>query len=151
MLPKKFFVVAGRGESDTSRLNSFDKALVEADIAQCNLVPVSSILPSGATEVKPRKIPAGSITFCVLARKDGVQGGKISAGVEWAFCKGSYGMVAEEDSSKNQAQVKEDLRDKMAEMAEARKLKITKSDSKTISIEKIRKKYGTVVVALVYV
>ena len=52
-LPKKFFITVGSAVSHVSPLNAFDAALVKAGIAQCNLVPVSSIIPPDAEKVKP--------------------------------------------------------------------------------------------------
>ena len=51
-LPKYFFVTGGTALSPVSTLNAFDEALMKAGIAQCNLVPVSSILPADAVEVE---------------------------------------------------------------------------------------------------
>jgi len=71
MLPKEFFITSGKAVSPVSELNAFDQALKKAGIDQCNLVPVSSILPPGCKERKWKKIPAGTITFGVIARKEG--------------------------------------------------------------------------------
>jgi len=45
MIPKEFFVTSAKATSPVSELNAFDLALKNAGIAQCNIVPVSSILP----------------------------------------------------------------------------------------------------------
>ena len=71
MIPKEFFVTSGRATSPVSGLNAFDLALKNAGIAQCNLVPVSSILPPECKERKWRKLPAGAITHAVVARMGG--------------------------------------------------------------------------------
>ena len=153
MLLKKFFVVAGKGESSTSPLNAFDKALSEAGIDHCNLVPVSSILPEGAKPVGYKKIKPGSITFCVLARKDGVKGESISAGLGWATCEGvgqKYGIVAEDEGRTSGRQTQKNLDDKVREMACARKIRIINTQTKILSLNRINQKYGSVIVALVY-
>lgn len=157
MLFKKFFVVSGKGISKTSTLNAFDLALVEARIDQCNLVPVSSILPPNATPVDYARIPAGSITFCVLARTDGMQGNSIGAGLAWAMCEGReikerFGIVAEEHvKHANEEKIKKTLHDKLTEMASARNMEIIEHKTETVTINKIPKKHkGTVIAALIY-
>ena len=47
LMPRKFFVTSGTALSDISEMNAFDQALVEAGIAEANLVPVSSIFLQG--------------------------------------------------------------------------------------------------------
>jgi arginine decarboxylase len=96
MIPKEFFVTSAKAISPVSQLNAFDLALKNAGISQCNIVPVSSILPPGCKERKWRKIPAGSITFVVAARMDGEEGSNIGAGIAWTWEKsGEFGIVAE--------------------------------------------------------
>jgi arginine decarboxylase len=156
MLFKNFFVVSGRGVSKTSSLMAFDKALAEAGISQCNLVSVSSILPSGAKAVKPVEIKPGSITFTVLARADGVQGEEVTAGVAWACCKcrgkETYGIVAEDHGNKSKGECERDLKVKIQEMAEVRKMTIIKYDSKIVTIKEVpENSFGCAVAALIYV
>jgi len=79
-LPKKFFITSGVATSSVSPLNAFDGALAQAKIDQCNLVNVSSILPADAIMVDYEEIPAGTITFAVMARMDGDPGETIGAG-----------------------------------------------------------------------
>jgi arginine decarboxylase len=146
---KHYFVVAGGGESDTSKLNAFDRALIDAGIAQCNLVPVSSILPEGAVKVEPLEIPAGSITHCVMARQDGVKGETVSAGIGWAQLD-KYGIVAEDKGNTNGETTEHNLRGKIMEMSSARRMKPRDIRYKTAT-QTIKKQYGTVVAALIYV
>jgi len=82
LLPKKYFVVSGKGLSKVSSLNAYDRALLDAGIGNYNLVPVSSIIPPGAEEIEPVELPPGSIVFVVMAKAEG-EGGTISAGVAW--------------------------------------------------------------------
>ncbi len=58
--PRKFTVMAGSAEGPT-RLNAFDNALLKAGIGNLNLLRVSSILPPGAEETEPFKVPPGSL------------------------------------------------------------------------------------------
>ena len=96
MIPKEFFVTSGEAFSSISQLNAFDHALKNARIEQCNLVPVSSILPPACKEREWKKILAGSITNTVIARMDGKGETMIAAGIAWAWEKNMrYGLVAE--------------------------------------------------------
>ncbi len=73
MVPSKVFLTNGVGRHK-EKLASFELALRDAGIAQCNLVSVSSILPPYCKIVSRKKglqmISPGSITFAVLARCD---------------------------------------------------------------------------------
>ncbi|VVB53674.1 Pyruvoyl-dependent arginine decarboxylase [uncultured archaeon] len=129
ILPKRFFVTVGRGTSTTSALNAFDNALAAAGIDRCNLVPVSSILPTDAIQIPPVKIPAGTITFCVLSRYDGF-GKEGAAGVGWTRgeikkTRDRFGMVAE-GSGKTTKDVESELKNKLQEMAKSRSMTLQK-------------------------
>lgn len=66
--PKKFFLVSGDGEGNTP-LTAFDDALLDAGIANTNLLKVTSILPPNCREIKPIKLPFGAIIPVVYALK----------------------------------------------------------------------------------
>lgn len=155
-LPKKFFVVAGKAACKTSILTAFDKALMQAGIAQCNIVNVSSILPDGAEEIKPIEIPAGTITFAVLARQDGTEGETIGCGIGWAWCEDAggkkYGIVAEEHGYKEEKYIKEELQQKLKAMADSRELVVKEMKTKVVGIDIIPEDhYGSTIAALIYV
>lgn len=156
MLFKKFFVTSGVGLSRTSELNAFDRALMEAGICQCNLVPVSSIIPKKARQIPLKEIEAGSITFTVLARIDGGPGKSIAAGLGWALCtdgrgRDTYGIVVEESSFGKKDGVKTNIALKLKEAVASRGMKIKSQYSKVAEISKVPKDcYGTAIVALVY-
>jgi arginine decarboxylase len=156
MLFNKFFVVSGVGVSRTSRLNAFDKALMAAGIAQCNIVPVSSILSKKAKQISPVEIEAGSITFAVLANAEGDAGETVTAGLGWALCtnqdgEDTYGIVIEEHGNGTEKEAKEILKLKLKEATESRKMKIKKQDLKTATLRKIPDEHhGSAVVALIY-
>jgi len=156
MLFKNFFVVSGGGASRNSSLTAFDRALFKAGIAQCNLVQVSSILPEGAMQVKPAKIEPGSVTFTVMSREDGLHGEEITAGIGWAHCKvngkDSYGIVVEDHGKKTVEECRRDLRIKLEEMAEARKMDIAEYDIEIAHMNDIpQNTFGCVAAALIYV
>lgn len=59
-LPRKFTLVAGKGEGRTP-LNAFDRALLAAGIGNLNLLRVSSILPPHAEPVERLDVQPGSL------------------------------------------------------------------------------------------
>ncbi len=154
-LPKRFFVTSGCATSSTSSLNSFDAALKKAGVAQCNLVGVSSILPPDAEWVENCEITPGTVTFGVLARMDGEPGETIGAGIGWAWGvtpEGQkYGLVAEAHGYKDKEAIDKELKWKLQEMAKIRQLQITSIESKPECIEVPKGRYGSAIVALIYV
>ena len=151
MIPKKFFVTSGKAISPVSELNAFDLSLKNAGICQCNLVPVTSILPPNCEEIKRRKIPAGSVTFTVMARMDGNEGATVGAGIAWAWEKDmKYGIVAEAHGHMDQKALKEILEWKINEMAKIREMEIRGIKYRTEVLRVPMDNYGCVIAALVY-
>ena len=109
LLPKKYFVVSGKGLSRFSKLNAFDNALRDAGISHLNLVPVSSIIPPCAEEVKYNSITPGTVAFTVMAREDGYDGETIGAGIAWAKGK-PYGYVVEVHGKKGEKELLNELK-----------------------------------------
>lgn len=70
MVPKRVFFTRGVG-THRHNLESFEAALRDAGIAQCNLVKVSSIFPPGCKIIPTRaglsRLVPGQITYCVMA------------------------------------------------------------------------------------
>lgn len=152
MIPKEFFVTSGKAISPISQLNAFDRALKNARIEQCNLVPVSSILPPTCKERKWKKIPAGSITHTVIARMDGEGETTIAAGIAWTWEKNiKYGLVAETQGHMDVKAMKETLEWKIREMAKTREIEIDRISYRTEVLKVPAKNYGSVIVALVYI
>lgn len=60
--PTKFFLVSGSSDG-FSLLNAFDGALLASGVGDTNLVRMSSILPPGCAEIKPRPkaLPQGAL------------------------------------------------------------------------------------------
>ncbi len=60
--PTKFFLVSGSSDG-FSLLNAFDGALLASGVGDTNLVRMSSILPPGCEELKPRPaaLPQGAL------------------------------------------------------------------------------------------
>ncbi|MFQ6068616.1 MAG: pyruvoyl-dependent arginine decarboxylase [Candidatus Bathyarchaeia archaeon] len=151
MIPKEFFVTSAKATSPVSELNAFDLALKNAGIAQCNLVPVSSILPPECKERKWRKLPAGAITHAVVARMDGDEGTTIGAGIAWAWEKeGKYGIVAEAHGYMDRKALKETLVWKIKEMAQIRGIEIGAIRFRIEVLRVPMDNYGCVIATLVY-
>jgi len=72
-VPKEVFFTKGVGRHK-NRLSSFEEALRDAGIEKCNLVTVSSIFPPKCKMISReeglKKLQAGQITFCVMARSE---------------------------------------------------------------------------------
>ncbi|MEM2849335.1 MAG: pyruvoyl-dependent arginine decarboxylase [Candidatus Bathyarchaeia archaeon] len=151
LIPRRFFVTAGRGLSRVSKLNAFDRALIDAGIGDCNLVPVSSILPNGAEECKLCDIPAGSIVFVVMARMDGSEGETLGAGIAWAWEEGGrFGVVVEAHDNMDHEKLKTALNDRLNEMAVMRKIKLKNVKYRVESLSVPKGFYGSVIAALVF-
>jgi arginine decarboxylase len=153
LIPKTYFVTSGGAQDEESTLNAFDMALRKGKITQCNLVSVSSILPTEAVEVEPVDLPPGTITFCVLARMDGQSGDRIGAGIGYGILEGkngSYGIVAEQHGYSSARYMREKLILKMERMAKMRNMKLISHKSKVESLEVDEDYFGSVIVALVY-
>ena len=80
-------VAAGTGEGPTA-LAAFDAALLQAGIANYNLIPLSSVIPPGAAIQRRRYVTPpddyGNRLFVVLARHDEHEiGGEAWAGLAW--------------------------------------------------------------------
>lgn len=154
LVPRQFFVTSGVAHDGSSFLNAFDLALEEAGITQCNLVEVSSILPPGSEEIQPIQIPAGAITFCVMAKMGGTLGERIGSGLAWAWGElpdgNRYGIVAEHHGNSAETEIERMLQMKIERMAEVRDLKIQNSQTRVVSTV-CEGNYGCVVSVLVYV
>jgi len=148
-LPEKFFLTSGKGLSEISIMNAFDSALVDSGIGECNIVPVSSILPEGAEEIEPIPIEPGTITFTVLSRIHATSG-RISAGIGYALSNKKFGIVAE-DNNETEEEVRVGIQKKLHEMARLRKIKLGKIKIRTESLSIPEGKFGCVLAALVYV
>jgi arginine decarboxylase len=82
LVPKRVFLTKGLGRHKY-QLKSFEEALRTAGVAQQNLVQVSSILPPKCKVVSRenglKSLKPGEICYCVLARSDTNEHGRIVA------------------------------------------------------------------------
>jgi arginine decarboxylase len=81
-VPTKVFLTKGAGQHKY-RLKSFEEALRTAQVAQQNLVQVSSILPPKCKLISRErgleKLVPGQICYCVMARADTNEHGRLVA------------------------------------------------------------------------
>ncbi|MFA5357584.1 MAG: pyruvoyl-dependent arginine decarboxylase [archaeon] len=145
---KKIAIVSGFGESDTSELNAFDNALINAGIHDCNLMPVSSILAKNTRIVKKFDIEKGAFVPCVLSSTEGKKNQTICTGISIGINNKKYGFVVE-GQTKSEKELNKELDLKLEEMATKRKLKILQRKT-IIKAGKITKKFGCCVTAVVY-
>lgn len=151
MIPRRFFATSGKALSKVSKLNAFDRALLEAGIGNCNLVPVSSIIPGGAEECEVCEIPAGSIVFVVMARMDGSGGEELAAGIAWAWERGRrFGLVVEAHDNMSSQKLKKMLDERLMEMAEARGVELVDVKYKIEGLRVPEGYYGSVIAALAF-
>ena len=100
-IPKKAFFTKGVGRHATS-LQSFEMALRDAGIERLNLVYVSSIYPPHCqlinVEEGMHELQPGQITFCVMARNETNEKGRLvgsAVGLAMPTNKGDYGYISE--------------------------------------------------------
>ncbi|MBI4278010.1 MAG: arginine decarboxylase, pyruvoyl-dependent [Armatimonadetes bacterium] len=94
-VPKAISIVAGAGEGLTE-VNAFDRALLEAGVANLNFIRVTSIFPAGAKIVPPRQVPAGALVPAVYTRVVSDRPGDvIAAAVGVGLSRGDFGVIME--------------------------------------------------------
>lgn len=149
LIPRRYFVVKGKGLSRVSPLMAFDKALREAGISHLNLVPVSSILPPNIEEENYRELPAGAVTFLVMSEYRAQGPAKISVGISWARGK-PHGYVLEVHSESDGNKSLEKLSQMWAEIRGRRDLELEEPRFLVEDLEIPEGYYGSAVVALVF-
>jgi len=99
--PRRVFLTHGVG-AHREPLTAFEYALRDADIEQQNIVTVSSILPPGcemiAREAGVESLVPGEITYCVLARAETNEPGRLihaSIGIARPSDPALYGYISE--------------------------------------------------------
>jgi arginine decarboxylase len=101
LVPTHLFLTKGVGRHKY-QLKSFEEALRQAGVAPQNLVQVSSILPPKCKVISREKgvkmLTPGSISFCVMARADTNEHGRLvasSVGVAVPKDKSKWGYLSE--------------------------------------------------------
>jgi len=101
MVPKRVFFTKGVGKHK-HELQAFELALRDADIEQCNLVYVSSIIPPNCKIISKEKgikdLQAGEITYVVMSRNSTNEPNRLigaAIGVATPKDRYSYGYISE--------------------------------------------------------
>lgn len=95
----KIVITAGVGSGKTA-LSAFDMALYEAGIANYNLIPLSSVIPTGSVVAvetfDQNEIEHGYKLYLVLSRKDQETIGRVAcAGLGWRQQENGAGIFVE--------------------------------------------------------
>jgi len=94
-LPKAVSLVAGAGEGMTE-LNAFDRALLDAGVANLNFIKVSSIMPAEARIVPLPRLTPGMLVPAVFSSIVGhTPGERIAAALAVGTSRGSHGVIME--------------------------------------------------------
>jgi arginine decarboxylase len=101
MVPKRVFFTKGVGKHKYE-LQSIELALRDADIEQCNLVYVSSIIPPNCKIIPKRKgidcLHPGEITYVVMSRNSTNEPNRLigaAVGIALPKDRASYGYISE--------------------------------------------------------
>ena len=158
-IPYEYFITSGIGESDiTIHAGSFDQALKDAGIHNVNIITYSSIMPKKARRVEKRELKFGSVAETIMAVANGEMGQRVTAGliIGWVYDdKGNKigGLVAEYHGNDEEEKAREILRRSMEEMFKSRfssEYQLKDVEMYTRSFVP-KKKYGTAIVAIVFV
>lgn len=120
MVPRKVFFTKGVGKHK-QELQSFELALRNAGIEKCNLVYVSSIVPSRCQIITKekgiRELKAGEITYVVMSRNTTNEPNRLvgaAIGVAIPKEKDTYGYISEHHSFGEVAKVAGDYAEDIA-------------------------------------
>jgi arginine decarboxylase len=148
-IPTEVWVVTGKGESNTSRMCAFDRALYDAGVGYCNLVLYSSKIPKKIKwrDFRKELIPGQELKVA-LARSNGIEGQKITAGIGVAKTN-DYSLITELSGTQFPKKIETEIRNQLKEMVDIASLKL-KSIKTLISHLEVEKKYGCVVSLVIY-
>lgn len=90
-VPYEYFITKGKGESDAGstflpyETGSYDAALNDAGIQNCNVIEYTSVMPVESKEISKeagiKRLQWGEVLECIKAQANGDKGAKISVGV----------------------------------------------------------------------
>jgi len=106
----QIYITSGTGEGKTN-ISAFDTALMNAGIANYNLIYLSSVIPKGSVlkirKLKSKKDEYGNKLYVVMARSDqGTIGKEAWAGLGWIQDSKGRGLFAELWAESKEAVVK---------------------------------------------
>jgi len=146
--PRALSVVAGSGEGRTE-LTAFDRALMDAGIANLNFVRVTSILPAEARIIAVPAFVPGMLAPAVYAKIDShTPGERIAAAVGVGISHGSYGVIMEYSHSGTGENAETIVRNMVEEAMALRDLSV--ADIKIAMKEHVVQRIGCAVAAVVF-
>lgn len=120
----KVSITSGKSEGPT-KLNAFDNALLNAGIGDVNLIPVSSILPSGTKIVELPPINKGKMVNCVLSCAYSNQPGDLITASVAVATSDDYGCVVEHSGvNEDPEKIKQEAESMVRYMMQVRDLDI---------------------------
>lgn len=144
----KVSLTKGASEGPT-KLNAFDNALLDADIGNVNLIPVSSMLPPNTQVIPMPKLKPGEMTNCVLSHQySDNPGDEISAVIAFAQAEEMGCVIETSGINRTLKQLKEEAKFMAEYMIEKRGLEII-DYREVIQTHKVIDK-ASVVAALLY-
>lgn len=144
----KVSLTKGASEGPT-KLNAFDNALLDADIGNVNLIPVSSMLPPNTQVIPMPKLKPGEMTNCVLSHQySDNSGDEISAVIAFAQAEEMGCVIETSGINRTLKQLKEEAKFMAEYMIEKRGLEII-DYREVIQTHKVIDK-ASVVAALIY-
>lgn len=144
----KVSLTKGASEGPT-KLNAFDNALLDADIGNVNLIPVSSMLPPNTQVIPMPKLKPGEMTNCVLSHQySDNPGDEISAVIAFAQAEEMGCVIETSGINRTLKQLKEEAKFMAEYMIEKRGLEIIEY-REVIQTHKVIDK-ASVVAALIY-
>lgn len=134
-IPYEYFITKGKGESNAGseglpyETGSYDDALNNAGIENCNVIEYTSVIPTQAKEISReegiKRLQWGEVLECIKAQANGRRGQKISAAVITTSItdpKGRYlgGFACEYSGNGTKEQAEESLGDSITGMIKRR-------------------------------
>jgi arginine decarboxylase len=147
-VPKAISIVAGAGEGSTE-INAFDRALLDAGIANLNFIRVTSILPPQAKIVPLRAIVPGRLTPAVYTRVTSREpGNRIAAAIAVGISREDYGVIMEEACYGTAREAEAKVRAMVEEAFAIRNLPLM--EVAVVSREHVVERCGCVVAAVIF-
>ncbi len=120
--PKAISIVTGHGEGGTE-INAFDRALLDAGVANLNFIRVTSVLPPGTRIIDPPPCPPGILMPAVYARiVSTTPGDRITAAIGVGICRESHGVIMEHTGHTSRAEAERIVHRMVEEGFEIRRL-----------------------------
>jgi len=119
-MPTKLFLTKGMG-FHKDKLFSFELALRDAGIEKCNLIYVSSILPSSCDLISKKEglelLSPGQMTFCVMSKNESNKKNELisaAIGISKPLKSDNFGYIYERSVRGNKAKLSGGISESMA-------------------------------------